>query len=240
MADYSQEEKAVAATAIFKMKMQQTVERIEEEHLHNTCGAEIIFEEDAYEENEEIHMEDLEQAPPKFKDTQPQVHDLMEKVNLVIVEELRITYISSLLPSDFKEGIIATLQEFKDYFAWNYDEMPRLDRSLVEHLLPTKPEFHHFQQPPKRMSKEVELKVKEETEKNLKAKFIRPTRYVQWLANIVPVMKRNGKLRVCVDFRDLNVVIPKDMCVMPIADMLVGSTENNELFSFMDGFSGYN
>ena len=52
----------------------------------------------------------------------------------------------------------------------------------------------YFQQPPKRMSKEVELKVKEEIEKLLKAKFIRPTRYVQWLANIVHVMKKNGKL----------------------------------------------
>ena len=92
------------------------MENIEEEHLQNTCGVEIIFEEDAYEENEEIQMEDLEQAPPQFEDTQPQVHDLMEEVNLNTVEELRITYISSLLPSDFKEGIIATLQEFKDCF----------------------------------------------------------------------------------------------------------------------------
>ena len=89
--------------------------------------------------------------------------------------------------------------------------MPRLDRNLVEHRLPNKLEFHHFQQPPRRMSKEVELKVKEEIEKLLKAKFIKPTRYVQWLVNIVLVMKINGKLQVCVDFRDLNVTTPKDM-----------------------------
>ena len=90
------------------------------------------------------------------------------------------------------------------------------------------------------MSKEVELEMKEEIEKLLKAKFIRPTRYVQWLANIVHVMNKNVKLRVCVDFRDLNVITPKDMYVMPIVDMLVDSTTNNELLSFMDGFSSYN
>ena len=118
--------------------------------------------------------------------------------------------------------------------------MPGLDKSLVEHRLLIKSAFHPFQQPPRRMSKEVDLKVKEEIEKLLKAKFIRPIRYVQWLANIVPVIKKNGKLRVCVDFRDLNVVTPKDMYVMPVADMLVDSTENNELLSFMDGFSRYN
>ena len=39
--------------------------------------------------------------------------------------------------------------------------------------------------------------------------------------------KKNGKLRVCVDFRDLNVATLKDMYVMPIVDMLVESTANN-------------
>ena len=105
----------------------------------------MIFEGDAYEEDEEIQMDDLEQALPKFEDMQPQVHDPMEEVNLDIVEEPRITYISSLLPFYLKEGIIAILQDFKYYFAWNYDEMASLDRSLVEHHLPIKPKFHLFQ-----------------------------------------------------------------------------------------------
>ena len=110
----------------------------------------------------------------------------------------------------------------------------------MEYRLLIRPEFHHFQQPPRKLSKEVELKVKEEIEKLLKAKFISPIRYVQWLANIVHVMKKNRKLQVCVDFRDLNVATPKDMYVMPIVDMLVDSTDNNELLSFMDVLFGYN
>ena len=56
----------------------------------------MIFEEESDEEEEEIHIEDLEQAPPKFEDTQPQVHDPMEEVNLSTMEESRTTYISSL------------------------------------------------------------------------------------------------------------------------------------------------
>ena len=54
------------------------------------------------------------------------------------------------------------------------------------------------------------------------------------------MMKKNGKLRVCVDFRDLNVANSKDIYVMPIANMLVDFVANNEPLSFMDGFSGYN
>ena len=69
MIDYSQKEKAVAATTIFKMKIQHTMEMIEDEHLQDTFGAEMIFEGEVYEEDEEIHMEDLEQTLPKFKAT---------------------------------------------------------------------------------------------------------------------------------------------------------------------------
>ena len=34
--------------------------------------------------------------------------------------------------------------------------------------------------------------------------------YLEWLANIVVVKKKNGKLRVCVDFIDLDKACPKD------------------------------
>ena len=57
--------------------------------------------------------------------------------------------------------------------------MSGLDRGLVEHCLPIRPESHLFQLPPRRMSKEVELKVKKEIEKLLKARFFRPIRNVQ-------------------------------------------------------------
>ena len=83
---------------------------------------------------------------------------------------------------------------------------------------------------------EVELKVKDKIEKLLKAGFIRPTRYAKCLSNIVPVMKQNGKLRIYIDFRDLNLATPKDVYVMPVADMLIDAAFRNELLSFMDGF----
>ena len=60
------------------------------------------------------------------------------------------------------------------------------------------------------------------------------------ISKYCPCDEKNGKLRVCVEFRDLNAATPKDMYVMPIADMLVDSTAHNDLLSFMDGFSRYN
>ena len=52
----------------------------------------------------------------------------------------------------------------------------------MEHRLPIRFEFHIVQQPSRSMSKEVELKIKEETEKLLKVGFIKPTRHVVYFA----------------------------------------------------------
>ena len=64
--------------------------------------------------------------------------------------------------------------------------------------------------------------------------------YPKWLANVVLVPKKDGKFRVCVDFRDLNKASPKDAFPYPHIDMLVDSTVGHSMLSFMDGFSRYN
>ena len=62
--------------------------------------------------------------------------------------------------------------------------------------------------------------------------------YLEWLANVVPVPKKDGKVRICVDFRDLNKASPKDDFLLPHIDVLVDNTAGHALLSFMDGFSG--
>ena len=45
---------------------------------------------------------------------------------------------------------------------------------------------------------------------------------------------------MCVDYKDLNRESPKDDFSLPYIDVLVDNTAQHKLFSFMDGFSGYN
>ena len=52
--------------------------------------------------------------------------------------------------------------------------------------------------------------------------------------------KKNGKLRVCIDFKDRNKATPMDGYPLPIADMLVGAAAEHKVISFMDGNAGYN
>lgn len=53
------------------------------------------------------------------------------------------------------------------------------------------------------------------------------------------VKKKNGQIRVCIDFRDLNAACPEDYFPLPIAELLVDATTGYEALSFMDGYSGY-
>ena len=64
--------------------------------------------------------------------------------------------------------------------------------------------------------------------------------YPEWLANVVPMPKKDGNVRICVDFRDLNKDSPQDDFPLPHIDVLVDNIAGHALLSFMDGFSRYN
>ena len=84
------------------------------------------------------------------------------------------------------------------------------------------------------------MKIKEEVLKQIYVGFLVTSVYRQWIANICPVPKKDGKVCMCVDYRDLNKASPKDDFPLPHIDMLVDRTTKFKVFSFVDEFSGYN
>ena len=82
--------------------------------------------------------------------------------------------------------------------------------------------------------------VKKDIEKQIKAKFLEVVDYPMWLVNVVPVPKKDGRVRICVDYRDLNKACPKDDFPLPHIDMLIDNVVACTMYSLMDGFSGYN
>ena len=64
--------------------------------------------------------------------------------------------------------------------------------------------------------------------------------YPPWISNIVLVPKKDGKVRMCVDYRDLNRASPKYDFPLPHIDMFVDNTTHSKVLSFMDCFSVYN
>ena len=82
--------------------------------------------------------------------------------------------------------------------------------------------------------------IEAEVQKLIECGFIREEQRPDWVANIVLVLKKNGKIRVSIDFRDLNIAYPKDEFLLPIADVMIDNTCDFGRMSFMDGLSGYN
>jgi len=78
--------------------------------------------------------------------------------------------------------------------------MPSLDPKMVAHAFNIEPGAKLVVQPRRIFHPDVEAQIVKEVKKLLAVGFIKPIEHPQWLSNIVPVKKKNGKLRYCVDF----------------------------------------
>lgn len=67
--------------------------------------------------------------------------------------------------------------------------------------------------------------------------FINPIQHQTWLANIVPVKKKNWSNPYCVDFCDPNKACLKYEFALPNIAMLVDVSTSQSTSSFMDRFS---
>ncbi|OMO57946.1 hypothetical protein CCACVL1_25645 [Corchorus capsularis] len=161
-------------------------------------------------------------------------------INLGTDKDPREVKIGTTLSEEDRQELIDLLKEFSDVFAWSYQDMPGLDPKVAVYRLPTKVDMRPVQQKLRRLKSDMLLRIKEEVEKQFNAGFLQEAKYPEWQANIVPVPKKDGKVRMCVDYRDLNRASPKDNFPLPHIDILVDNTAGYSWFSFMDGFSGYN
>lgn len=96
------------------------------------------------------------------------------------------------------------------------------------------------QQKLRKIHPNLESQIKAELNKLLKAKIIFPVRHSNWVSNMVLVRKKNGDIRICIDFRNLNKASQKDNFPLPNMEQTLHSVAGSELMFFLDGFSGYN
>ncbi|XP_010513345.1 PREDICTED: uncharacterized protein LOC104789325 [Camelina sativa] len=102
------------------------------------------------------------------------------------------------------------------------------------------PTYKPIKEKRRKLGPERARAVKDEVDRLLKIGSIREVQYAEWLANPVVVKKKNGKWRICIDFKELNKACPKGNYPLPHIDRLVEATAGHEILSFMDAFSGYN
>jgi len=98
--------------------------------------------------------------------------DIFEEIDIGGGDRPRPTFISTSLDPEYKHELKSLLKEYK-HFAWEYYEMPGLDRSIVEHCLPIKLGYRPYQQGERRCNPKVLPDIKAEITRLIEAKFIR-------------------------------------------------------------------
>ncbi len=73
----------------------------------------------------------------------------------------------------------------------------------------------------------------------LATSFIKHVKKATWLSPIVVVPKKNGKLKICVDFRKCNETTKKDPYMLPFTNEVINTITRHEVYTFLDGFYGY-
>jgi hypothetical protein len=83
-------------------------------------------------------------------------------------------------------------------------------------------------------------RIREDLDTLLDTQFIFSIETTQWLSPLVIVPKKNGKLHICADYQKLNSQTKKDPFPLPPLDSILDTVAGHEMYSFMDGYNGYN
>ena len=107
------------------------------------------------------------------------------------------------------------LKEFANIFAWQYDDLNTFDTEVIQHKIPLNKDTKPFRQKLRSFNPLLLPTMEREIKKLLDAHIIIPLKYSEWIANIVLVRKKNGEIRLCVEFKNLNKFSRKDNYPLP-------------------------
>jgi hypothetical protein len=118
--------------------------------------------------------------------------------------------------------------------------MSGIDSNIFEHEIKTYLNAKLIRQRHRDVNPRKAPTIKAEVKKLLNVGFIHLVRLTEWVSNPILVDKKQGTIHICMDFRDLNKPCPKDNFPTPFIDLIIDKCAGSEVFSFLDGFLGYN
>ena len=115
-----------------------------------------------------------------------------------------------------------------------------IDPSIMVHEIKTYPTDKPIKQKVRHVHPRKAAAIKVEIEKLLKACFIYPVPLMEWVSNVIPINKKKGTIRFCINFSNLNKACPKDKFPTQHIDQIIDNYAGSVIISFMDGFFSYN
>ncbi len=131
------------------------------------------------------------------------------------------------------------LLEFKDVFAWTYKDLKGIPLELAQRIIELDtiiPLAHHAKY---KLNPNYATTIKQDINNLLIVIYIQFIEEATWLSPIVVVPKKNGKMKICIDFIKLNASTKKVPYPLPFIDDVLNTIARYEAYSFLDGYSGY-
>ena len=75
--------------------------------------------------------------------------------------------------------------------------------------------------------------------KQIESRLANVMQYPTLLANVVPVAKKDGRIRICVNYMDINKNSPKDNFPLPNIHILIDNCTKHKMQSFVNCYAGY-
>lgn len=128
-------------------------------------------------------------------------------------------------------------QSFKD----NYLNRAKPAQPLVDMAIDVKfkeKNFKPYIARPRRLSNIEKIELNKIVQDLLDRKIIRESES-QYTSNVVMTRKKNGKFRMCVNFKPLNKLVERNHYPMPVAETLIEELSGEEYFSCLDLKDGF-
>ena len=171
--------------------------------------------------------EKTNQAPEE--DTRPWEDWTKEEIEKWFIEKYQLQDMETLRrKEDYEKALETLVKHFKIFSRdgnYGYTE-------LITHRILTT-EKGPIKQKPRPINPKLMEDLKKQLEAWVKQKIIEPS-YGPWGANLVPALKSNGKLRWCIDYKDLNKITVKDSYPMPNVHHTIGKLAGSTIFSSVD------
>jgi hypothetical protein len=163
----------------------------------------------------------------------------VNECNLGTKEDPKYVKLSSSLSKEKRAQHVNILKEFVDVFAWKHEELRTYDTNIIEHKIPLKEEAKPFRKKIKKINPMLLPIMEKEVKILLDAQIIIPLRYLEWVSNLVPMRKKNGKNKLCVDFKNLNKSSKTDNYPLPKMEHILQRVIGSSKMSMIDGLSRY-
>lgn len=186
-------------------------------YVTKTKIGKIIFGQDFIFENRHLLIE-------KLKEFKPSIMKRNKKKKLLPLSEIKLKDLDTETKNHYKMLFKDSIEKTQDC-------------NIIEHKINTineRPikEFNF------RIPIHLEVMIDKEIAKLLKNGIIETT-YSEWNSKLVPIIKKDKSLRLCIDFRPLNNITIKESYPIPLVDDILIKLKNSTIFSCLDATSGY-